>query len=159
MYIFFLTSPQATPCPKQANKELINDGASWTIVSTDKAQYTFCEGMGPVNRPVTPVPVVNSLNMNGGGDVAILELNGGNFTAGLKVWFGDVEADTMYRCQDAMLCVVPDISEFHTGGGRWVGQPLQVEVSLVRDDGVIYPTGITFTYTPELGPSVTLQGS
>ncbi|GFO31125.1 recombining binding protein suppressor of hairless [Plakobranchus ocellatus] len=117
---------QATPCPKEAFREMINDGASWTIISTDKAEYTFYEGMGPVNNPVTPVPVVNSLNLNGGGDVAMLELNGENFTAALKVWFGEVEAETMYRCEDSMLCVVPDISAFRSGGGRWVRQPLQV---------------------------------
>lgn len=35
--------------------------------------------------------------LNGGGDVAMLELTGQNFTPKLRVWFGDVEADTMYR--------------------------------------------------------------
>lgn len=142
---------QATPCPKEANKEMVNDGASWTIISTDKAEYTFFEGMGPVKQPVTPVPVVNSLHLNGGGDVAMLDLSGENFTPLLRVWFGDVEAETMYRCEDSMLCVVPDISAFRAGW-RWVRQPLQVPVLLVRNDGVIYSTGLTFTYTPEPGP-------
>ncbi|XP_064600414.1 recombining binding protein suppressor of hairless-like isoform X2 [Liolophura sinensis] len=142
---------QATPCPKEPNKEMINDGASWTIISTDKAEYTFFEGMGPVKSPVTPVPLVNSLHLNGGGDVAMLELTGENFTPTLRVWFGDVEAETMYRCEESMLCVVPDISAFRSGW-RWVRQPLQVPVSLVRNDGVIYATGLTFTYTPEPGP-------
>jgi hypothetical protein len=27
---------QATPCPKEPNKEMLNDGANWTIISTDK---------------------------------------------------------------------------------------------------------------------------
>ncbi|XP_076450792.1 recombining binding protein suppressor of hairless-like isoform X2 [Babylonia areolata] len=142
---------QATPCPKEPNKEMINDGASWTIISTDKAEYTFYEGMGPVKTPVTPVPVVNSLHLNGGGDVAMLELMGENFSAGLKVWFGDVEAETMFRSDESMLCVVPDISAFRNQW-RWVRQPLQVPVSLVRSDGIIYSTGLTFTYTPEPGP-------
>ncbi|KAL7304054.1 hypothetical protein TKK_0003518 [Trichogramma kaykai] len=142
---------QATPCPKEANKEMINDGACWTIISTDRAEYTFYEGMGPVRSPVTPVPLVHSLNLNGGGDVAMLELTGDNFTPNLQVWFGDVEAETMYRCQESMLCVVPDISQFR-GEWLWIHQPTQVPVSLVRNDGIIYATGLTFTYTPEPGP-------
>lgn len=52
-----------------------------------------------------------------------------------------------------MLCVVPDISAFRSGW-KYVRQPLQVPVSLVRHDGVIYATGLTFTYTPEPGPGV-----
>ncbi|XP_015684955.1 suppressor of hairless protein homolog, partial [Protobothrops mucrosquamatus] len=132
-------------------KEMINDGASWTIISTDKAEYTFYEGMGPVHAPVTPVPVVESLQLNGGGDVAMLELTGQNFTPNLRVWFGDVEAETMYRCAESMLCVVPDISAFREGW-RWVRQPVQVPVTLVRNDGIIYSTSLTFTYTPEPGP-------
>lgn len=71
--------------------------------------------------PVTPVPIVNSLNLNGGGDVAMLELAGDNFTPQLTVWFGDVAAETMYRCAEALLCVVPDIGHFK-GDWRWVSQ-------------------------------------
>lgn len=67
--------------------------------------------------PVTPVPIVHSLLLNGGGEVAMLELTGDNFSPSLQVWFGDVEAETMYRCQESMLCVVPDISQFR---GEWL---------------------------------------
>jgi len=42
----------------------------------------------------------------------MLELTGENFTPKLKVWFGDVEAETMYRCQESLLCLVPDVSVF-----------------------------------------------
>lgn len=81
----------------------------------------------------------------------MLELTGEDFSPNLRVWFGDVEAETMYRCQESMLCVVPDISAFRRGW-QWVRQPTQVPVSLVRHDGVIYATNLTFTYTPEPGP-------
>lgn len=56
-----------------------------------------------------------------------------------------------FRCGESMLCVVPDISAFREGW-RWVRQPVQVPVTLVRNDGIIYSTSLTFTYTPEPGP-------
>ena len=135
---------QATPCPKEPNKEMINEGTCWKIISTEKAEYTFYEGMGPVL-------VVENLELNGSGDIAMLELTGQNFTPNLQVWFGDVEAETTYRCGENMVCVVPDISAFREVW-RWVRQPVQVPVTLVRNDGIIYSTSLTFTYTPEPGP-------
>ena len=66
--------------------------------------------------------------MNGGGDVAMLELMGENLTPNLKVWFGDVEAETMFRCEESMLCVVPDISAFRSGW-QWVRGPTQVTLA------------------------------
>jgi recombining binding protein suppressor of hairless len=50
--------------------------------------------------------------LNGGGESEMLELTGENFTPHLKVWFGEVEAETMYRCQESLLCLVPDVSVF-----------------------------------------------
>ena len=47
--------------------------------------------------PVTPVPVVKAMHLNGGGDVAMIELKGEDFSAVTKVWFADIEADTYYR--------------------------------------------------------------
>lgn len=75
----------ATPSPKEANKDMINDGACWTIISTERAEYTFYEGMGPVQAPVTPVPTVQYLNPMGSVDVAMLELKGDNFAPNLQV--------------------------------------------------------------------------
>ena len=103
---------QATPCPKEPNKEMLNDGANWTIISTDKVEYTFYEGMGPVRNPITPVPVVHSLHLNGGGDVAMLELAGECFSPNLRVWFGDVESETMYRCQVKTLIQLSKKTDF-----------------------------------------------
>lgn len=37
------------------------------------------------------------LQLNGGGDVVMLEFIGEYFIVNLKVWFGDVEVEIMYR--------------------------------------------------------------
>lgn len=47
-------------------------------------------------RFLNVVLIFCELQLNGGGDVAMLELTGQNFTPNLRVWFGD-EAETMYR--------------------------------------------------------------
>lgn len=39
----------------------------------------------------------NTLQVNGGGHVAMLEIHGENFTAHLKVLFGSSEAETMFK--------------------------------------------------------------
>lgn len=52
-----------------------------------------------------------SLQLNGGGDVAMLELTGQNFTPNLRVWFGDVEAETMYRCVPGSVSPSSDQTE------------------------------------------------
>ena len=37
------------------------------------------------------------LKLSGDRDITMLEMSGENFTPGLKVWFSDIETDTMYR--------------------------------------------------------------
>ena len=93
----------------------------------------------------------------------MLELIGESFTPNLKVWFGDVEAETAYRCSNSMICKVPEVSIFKnespncaSNSSLWTNskhayQQIQVPVILVRHDGIIFNTGLTFTYTPEPG--------
>lgn len=119
----------ASPCEDNSAREVINDSASWTIISTDRAEYRWFEPCHLTPRegspqtpsapppptltsPVTPVPLVRDIRVNGGGDVAMVELIGESFTPQLQVWFGDVPAQTFYRCEELLLCFVPDISEF-----------------------------------------------
>ncbi|CDS42579.1 suppressor of hairless protein [Echinococcus multilocularis] len=159
---------QAVRCDDNPHRETINDSAAWTIISTDRAEYRWFELSSlrddpsvsktlaaqippPSNHPVTPVPIVTSIRTNGGGDVAMVEVSGENFSANHQVWFGDVPAQTFYRCQELLLCLVPDISEFHPEW-TYIQYELEVPISIARNDGVIYATGSTFTYQPELGP-------
>ncbi|XP_055578521.1 recombining binding protein suppressor of hairless-like protein [Falco cherrug] len=139
---------QASPCPKEANRELLNDGSCWTIIGTETVEYTFSESLACIHKPVSPVPLVTALQLTGGGDVAMLEVHGEYFHAHLKVWFGDVEAETMYRSPKSLVCVVPDVSAFGSDW-RWLRYPIAVPLLLIRDDGLIYSSSFTFTYTPE----------
>ncbi|XP_035380001.1 recombining binding protein suppressor of hairless-like protein [Electrophorus electricus] len=143
---------QASPCPKESSRELLNDGSCWTIIGTEIMEYTFSESLTCRPSTISPVPVINGLELNGGGHVAMLELHGDNFSPHLKVWFGNMEAETMFRSPRSLLCVVPDISVF-SGEWRWLRQPFTVPLSLIRLDGLIYRSAFVFTYTPEHSPS------
>jgi recombining binding protein (suppressor of hairless) len=59
---------QATPCPTDPKKEMINDGACWTVISTDEAKYRFCDAMTSVKKPIAPVPVVEQMTPEGYGN-------------------------------------------------------------------------------------------
>ncbi|XP_039549088.1 recombining binding protein suppressor of hairless-like protein isoform X1 [Pimephales promelas] len=139
---------EASPCPKESNKVLLNDGSCWTIIGTEVVEYTFSESLAGHPTTISPVPVINGLELNGGGHVAMLELHGENFSPHLKVWFGDMEAETMFRSSRSLLSVVPDVSIL-SGEWRWMRQPITVPLSLIRFDGLIYRSSYSFTYTPE----------
>ncbi|XP_057194360.1 recombining binding protein suppressor of hairless-like protein [Triplophysa rosa] len=139
---------QASPCPKERNKVLLNDGSCWTIIGTEVVEYTFSESLTSHPTTISPLPIINGLELNGGGHVAMLELHGENFSPHLKVWFGNMEAETMFRSSRSLLCVVPDVSVL-SGEWRWMRQPITVPLSLIRLDGLIYKSSFSFTYTPE----------
>ncbi|XP_051997309.1 recombining binding protein suppressor of hairless-like protein isoform X2 [Xyrauchen texanus] len=139
---------QASPCPKEGNKVLLNDGSCWTIIGTEVVEYTFSESLTCHPTIISPVPVINGLELNGGGHVATLELHGENFSPHLKVWFGNMEAETMFRSPRSLLCIVPDVSVLN-GEWRWMRSPITVPLSLIRLDGLIFRSSFSFTYTPE----------
>ncbi|NWQ82361.1 RBPJL protein, partial [Columbina picui] len=54
---------QASPCPKEANRELLNDGSCWTIIGTEAVEYTFSESLACIREPVSPVPLIAALQV------------------------------------------------------------------------------------------------
>ena len=64
----------------------------------------------------------------------MLELTGDSLHPGLRVWFGEVEAEpgpevrpvTSGGHHSSLQCVVPDISHFYPQGCAWLSQPTQV---------------------------------
>ncbi|CAF0804759.1 unnamed protein product [Adineta steineri] len=137
------------PCVNERFRININDSACWTIISTDKAEYTWFEGRGPVTHPIAPVPVAKHIVVDGGGSAATIELAGENFMPGLSVWFGEIESPcTEYRSTQTIIAEVPQFSSIMPNM-PWIQRAISTPISLVRRDGIIYLTPLVFTYTPE----------
>ncbi|CAB1433859.1 unnamed protein product [Pleuronectes platessa] len=150
----WLQAPSSTRDPSRV---VLNDGSCWTIIGVEMVEFTFNEGLTCVQTPVSPFPVIIGLEVNGGGHVAMMEILGENFSPHLKVWFGNSEAETMFKSPKSLLCVVPDVSVF-SDGWRSLRRVLTVPLSLIRLDGLIYRTSFSFTYTPELQLSSSVRG-
>ncbi|XP_030389515.1 recombining binding protein suppressor of hairless-like protein isoform X2 [Gopherus evgoodei] len=54
---------QASPCPKEANRDLLNDGSCWTIIGTETVEYTFSDSLACIQDPVSPVPLITMLEL------------------------------------------------------------------------------------------------
>ncbi|CAF0794029.1 unnamed protein product [Rotaria sordida] len=137
-------------CKNERFRVDINDATCWTIISTDKAEYTWFEARGPVIHPITPVPIAKCIVVDGGGTGATIELTGENFTQGLSVWFGETESPcTEYRSSETMIVEVPQFSSIMSNM-PWIQRSISTPILFVRRDGVIYLTSLIFTYTPQL---------
>ncbi|XP_071350284.1 recombining binding protein suppressor of hairless-like protein isoform X2 [Trachinotus anak] len=148
---------QAPSSVRDPSRVVLNDGSCWTIIGVETVEFTFNQGVACIQTPVSPFPVITGLEVNGGGHVAMLEIHGENFSPHLKVWFGNSEAETMFKSPKSLLCVVPDISVF-SDGWRCLRRVITVPLSLIRPDGLIYRTSFSFSYTPELHPSASVRG-
>ncbi|KAF0034731.1 hypothetical protein F2P81_012489 [Scophthalmus maximus] len=148
---------QAPSSVRDPSRVVLNDGSCWTIIGVETVEFTFNEGLACIQTPVSPFPVITGLEVNGGGHVAMLEIHGENFGPHLKVWFGNSEAETMFKSPKSLLCVVPDVSVF-SDSWRSLRRVIIVPLSLIRLDGLIYRTSFSFTYTPELLPPPSVRG-
>ena len=87
-------------------KQDIIDSATWTIISTERVEYRFCNATAPSWAPVTPIPLVSCLSFNEQAQQPDLHPNGTqrltitgiDFDPNLCVWFGAYKCSTIYRC-------------------------------------------------------------
>uniref|UniRef100_A0A8C6SJU0 Recombination signal binding protein for immunoglobulin kappa J region-like n=1 Tax=Neogobius melanostomus TaxID=47308 RepID=A0A8C6SJU0_9GOBI len=82
---------------RDPSRAVLNDGSCWTIIGVESVEFSFNQGLASVQSAVSPFPAVSALEVNGGGHVAMLEIHGENFSPHVKVWFGNHEAETMFK--------------------------------------------------------------
>uniref|UniRef100_A0A8C9P8G5 Recombination signal binding protein for immunoglobulin kappa J region like n=1 Tax=Spermophilus dauricus TaxID=99837 RepID=A0A8C9P8G5_SPEDA len=54
---------QASRCPKEANRALLNDSSCWTIIGTESVEFSFSTSLACPREPVTPVPRISTLEV------------------------------------------------------------------------------------------------
>ena len=134
--------------------DLLTDNAIWTIISADSNEVKFYEALGPTPFPISPSPKISDWEISRSGlatdddDSYRLVLRGENFHHQLSIWFNAVPSKSVLVSASHIECIIPPISEFTSNNNFVDGQYLTVEIYLVRNDGVIFHTGKSFTYNP-----------
>ncbi|KAI6192569.1 hypothetical protein M3Y99_01926200 [Aphelenchoides fujianensis] len=136
------------------NTHEVCDGASWTIISTEKVEYRFYQAMGPTFDAITPIPVVDDISFDNGLSEAltkpeadlILYLSGQNFSTAMKVWFGAFECRDGRSEQHADRMRSSRLPRHSSTPIPWIfdealpDDSVEIPIYVVRNDGVIYST-------------------
>uniref|UniRef100_A0A7E5A1Z2 Calx-beta domain-containing protein n=1 Tax=Panagrellus redivivus TaxID=6233 RepID=A0A7E5A1Z2_PANRE len=142
---------EATIMSEIAHK--VEDSFSWTLTQADVKDYKFFEGNGPSSTPVTPIPIVENLTLDGTSEEnAVVEVMGTDLGKRLTVWFGLVASETIEANRSFIQCRVPPVGYVNAhhpinADCEMYGTSICVPLTLVRDDGVIYPTKAQFLYS------------
>eukprot|EP00004_Rigifila_ramosa_P019890 TRINITY_DN5121_c0_g1_i1.p1 TRINITY_DN5121_c0_g1~~TRINITY_DN5121_c0_g1_i1.p1 ORF type:complete len:593 (-),score=109.55 TRINITY_DN5121_c0_g1_i1:41-1582(-) len=143
---------------------LIDHSANWTIVATDTVVYKF-HAPPTASLPLTPIPsVIRSVVCTSATSSApslvqqtkltadsTIALHGKNFSQNITVFFGTQPVPTVYRCEELMIASIPPVSQI-CASPQILSVPAYCEVkidvplTLVRCDGVIFPTSVKFAY-------------
>ena len=135
------------------------DSIAWITVEADFCELKFYEALGPVKDLITPVPIVTMVDMGGTGENnSYIEIKGCGLGRDLEVWFGLVTARVEVANDGFMRIKVPaprSVLQLANSYPRIVKyfydeeyavSKVAVPITLVRKDGVVYPTDITFHY-------------
>lgn len=126
----------------------ISDAAAWTIVGTERVQYSFFEAHAMSAKPATPVPIVDFIKVQ---NKRLVEVYGESFSPALTLWFAETPAVTRYRCEEFLVCEPPPYAlvAAQLGLPAAISAPVEVPILLVRNDGVVYNTGKKYIYTAD----------
>uniref|UniRef100_A0AC34QNB1 Uncharacterized protein n=1 Tax=Panagrolaimus sp. JU765 TaxID=591449 RepID=A0AC34QNB1_9BILA len=132
-----------------------HDSIAWIAAEADVYEFKFFQATGPTLNPVSPVPLVWDIMLEGTSEHnAIVELRGRSLGEHLEVWFGLVPSTIISANDGFMRCQVPYITTVLSHPNNNVGcteynqseSKVAVPITLIRKDGVVYPTDAKFVY-------------
>uniref|UniRef100_A0AC34FG61 Uncharacterized protein n=1 Tax=Panagrolaimus sp. ES5 TaxID=591445 RepID=A0AC34FG61_9BILA len=130
------------------------DCIAWTITNSEYIEFKYFETMGPTVEQITPFPFIKSAQLEGihENNNTVIEFYGINLGRHLSVYFGLVSSEIISVNCSYIRCFVPslaDVGQYSQMGIHKTSknQSYQVPISLIRNDGVVYPTDIEFEYS------------
>uniref|UniRef100_A0A914Z839 Uncharacterized protein n=1 Tax=Panagrolaimus superbus TaxID=310955 RepID=A0A914Z839_9BILA len=129
------------------------DAIAWYITNSEYIEYKYFEAMGPTLEPIAPVPFIKTAQLEGVQENnTVIELYGINLGQHLSVYFGLSLSHVTFVNSSYIRCHVPPLLEVLKYSEMEVHKITrngshQVPITLIRKDGVVYPTGIEFQYS------------
>uniref|UniRef100_A0AC35TGM0 AAA domain-containing protein n=1 Tax=Rhabditophanes sp. KR3021 TaxID=114890 RepID=A0AC35TGM0_9BILA len=127
----------------QIDKYTLNKPCIYQIVSASESVYKFYYSNGLSTMPISPCPRIKKIEGTRDNDHFRIFIIGSNFSPFLHVWLGAKKIDKSYVITTESMVILLTTEQY-----EWLHSTTTEDKSIyfVREDGVIYPTDLSFPF-------------